>query len=238
MEIVVRARCRPEQAVDFATRILPGVLTGKEPDPYGLHRAVMARVAHALFGLIHQNFGLKSLGAGGIDGIWKPLAPYTLRKRREAELHEAYLEKYKNKPADKAARIAAAQAKAVARRSPTPSNTKILHDSGDLERSLMPGAMGGSGLASAYQPTAGQVADVEPGKGTFGTSLWYADKHHVGQGVTTDLQKSMLEYVRMLFPEPLPEEWVEKLTEVYAQAVAECVPDAFFQWLRLTGRAA
>lgn len=62
---------------------LPGILSGIEPDPYGIVTMLQLRVGMVLLSKIKQAFITKSRGGAGDDGItWKPLDPKTIAQRR------------------------------------------------------------------------------------------------------------------------------------------------------------
>lgn len=63
--------------------VLPLILAGTHPDPYGLARLVQLRAANALLSQIRQDFIRKSRGVTGRDGIqWQPLKPETIAYSR------------------------------------------------------------------------------------------------------------------------------------------------------------
>lgn len=64
-------------------RSLPGILTGRVPDPYGIGEGFRARIGHAALGLILENFERLGRGEPGADGTkWPPLTKEYLAYQR------------------------------------------------------------------------------------------------------------------------------------------------------------
>lgn len=65
---------------------LPEILSGREPDPYGILSAALARVAVAAMEDVRDDYLRKSQGQAGEDGVtWEPLSEYTLKQRGDAK---------------------------------------------------------------------------------------------------------------------------------------------------------
>ena len=64
-------------------RSLPGILTGRVADPYGIGEGFRARIGHATLGLILENFETLSRGEPGVDGEkWPDLSKEYLAYQR------------------------------------------------------------------------------------------------------------------------------------------------------------
>lgn len=66
-----------------ALRAIPGVLAGRDFDPWGAHDLFWTMVGNAALGLIRRDFLTKLSGGYGLDGVrWAQLAVATLVRRR------------------------------------------------------------------------------------------------------------------------------------------------------------
>jgi hypothetical protein len=80
----IRIRLSKSEVKDFIRKILPGMLSGRITDKYGIARACQAALVHAAMKDIQGNYEDKSQGGGGADGNpWEPLRPATIFKRGE-----------------------------------------------------------------------------------------------------------------------------------------------------------
>lgn len=65
-------------------RALPAVLSGKTPDSTGVARSISLRLGMTALSLVKQAFVEKAAGGADASGLrWKPLAPSTIRGRRQ-----------------------------------------------------------------------------------------------------------------------------------------------------------
>ncbi len=82
-DIIIRTTASRDK-VNQLLRDLPGMLTGRINDRYGIAKACMAKLINTALTDIHGDFGKKSGGGVGDDGmIWEPLHPYTIRRRSQ-----------------------------------------------------------------------------------------------------------------------------------------------------------
>lgn len=80
-DVLIRTKAPRAQVMEFL-RSLPGVLSGRLPDRYGVSAACQAALIHAALEDVYADFGRKSSGNTGDDGlVWEPLHPYTIRRR-------------------------------------------------------------------------------------------------------------------------------------------------------------
>lgn len=67
-------------------RQLPAVLSGKGGDPTGIARSLSLRLGMVALSLVKQAFVEKATGGADESGLrWKPLAPSTIRGRRQGK---------------------------------------------------------------------------------------------------------------------------------------------------------
>lgn len=81
-----RTSANRQRVEEFLRRELPEIMAGTRADPYGLRKAVFAKVLAAALKDVKEDFERKSQGNQGDDGVqWDPLAEYTIKKRSETQ---------------------------------------------------------------------------------------------------------------------------------------------------------
>lgn len=94
----------------------------------------------------------------------------------------------------------------------------ILIDEGRLLESVSAGNLVGSGLSTTYRPPLEQDVTVSPGSIAVQSTVPYAIEHQ--EGVPQSNLPS-----RPFMPEELPESWMEKATEKYAETLTRVIVD-------------
>lgn len=80
-DIIIRTKASLAKVTAYL-RDLPGILSGRLPDKYGIAVACNAVLIKAALEDVHADFDRKSQGGAGEDGmVWEPLHPYTIRRR-------------------------------------------------------------------------------------------------------------------------------------------------------------
>lgn len=81
-----RVNANRKKVREFLAKELPGILSGRLPDPMGIRKAVFAKVVWAALEDVKKDYEEKSKGGQGQGGIeWAPLTKFTIRKRAEAQ---------------------------------------------------------------------------------------------------------------------------------------------------------
>ena len=124
---------------------LPGIITGRLPDPFRLRPLFFAVIARSLFRSIYEAFKLKSLG--GTDNLgasWRGLKPSTKKRRLAPSLLSRF---------------------------PLSAQLYILRVSDTLYDSLKPGSIAGS----QYRPAKNQLYELTTRALELGTTVNYAE---------------------------------------------------------------
>lgn len=89
--VVLRTKKVKRAEAKRILRALPKILKGDFPDQYGVADVFYGKVADFLFQKISKNYEMKSKGEIDEVGIaWLPLAPRTLKKRRQPAFQRKY----------------------------------------------------------------------------------------------------------------------------------------------------
>jgi hypothetical protein len=152
---------------------------------------------------------------------------------KEARRQAAILSRFLGRQVYRA-RLAAEGKGRAGEGAPPAGEFPILDETGRLKASTAPGEVSGTGLGASYLPLSpDQVVTNEPGKVSVESEVLtedgvnYGDAHmRPGRGSKTGGYRPARPWK---YPDDVPEEWLARWAQVYADAVAEMLPGVMSQ---------
>lgn len=197
---------------------LPGILTGRLPDPGGVAKALMVAMGLVLLSRIKEAWVIKSRGGTDAMGIkWPPLAASTLQQRRVVRISEKKLQDKLAKLSPDRRALVMAQAKQIAaagggvgKKAIAAALAEILRDTGIMLESLGP------------QVVADTILRTGPGWLEVGSNVHYFRFHNSDQPRRKNADGTDRLPRRQVLPDnvdQIPAAWIAEMGEAASKTM-------------------